>query len=29
MNVYREEELEWTPHPVIGVERKILISKKF
>ncbi|MCK4783154.1 MAG: cupin domain-containing protein [Desulfobacteraceae bacterium] len=28
MNVYREEELEWTPHPVIGVERKILISKK-
>jgi quercetin dioxygenase-like cupin family protein len=28
MNVYKEEELEWTPHPVQGVERKVLISKK-
>ena len=28
MNVYREEELQWTPHPAKGVERKILISKE-
>ena len=28
MNVYREEELQWTPHPAKGVERKVFISKK-
>ena len=28
MDVYKEEELKWTPHPAKGAERKILISKK-
>lgn len=28
MNVYREEDVQWTPHTAKGAERKILISKK-
>ena len=28
MNVYREGDIQWTPHTAKGAERKILISKK-
>lgn len=28
MDIYREKELEWVPHPATGAERKILISKE-